>query len=155
MKKGGLSRGDTYRTVGQMQRAALVSSRKLIQACMAYNKTEVLGLLGDVDVNAKEVATNPSGTLALPGMSAFYLVTATCVQDPSFEIAKLLVGRGADVNCRNVDGTTPLIGATVHGNIQAVKFLLHIPGIDVRLADFEGDSAMHYAGDFNFVLLYD
>ena len=44
-----------------------------------------------------------------------------------------LVARGADINCQDVDGRTPLICAAIHGRIGVVVALLRIPAIQVDL----------------------
>ena len=53
-------------------------------------------------------------------------------------IVKKLAERGADVNLAKNDGMTPLCVAALLGNIEVVKTLLQVPGIQVDLASDNG-----------------
>ena len=56
----------------------------------------------------------------------------------------LLEKFGADKNCKDTDGHTPLIHAAVEDHVPVVKTLLH-SGADLYVADLEGLNAFHLA----------
>ena len=59
-----------------------------------------------------------------------------------------------DVNVANNNGETPLICATILGNIEVVKFLLGIHGIKINATNVHGNTAMDLArenGHFQIV----
>lgn len=58
--------------------------------------------------------------------------------------ARELVSRGADVNCANSKGETPLILA-IHQHLRDLAYFLAENGADVNLADSQGFSAFQYA----------
>ena len=119
-------------------------ANRLICAVVANDKQKVMGLLEhNGDPNAKESSIERSGTSVSPGMSAFY-VAAVCLDDPDLAVAKVLLEKGAEVNCHNSDRSTPLVGATVHNKIDSLRWLLE-NGARPDEADDEGDTALHYA----------
>jgi ankyrin repeat protein len=119
-------------------------ANRLICAVVANDKQKVMGLLEhNGDPNAKESSIERSGTAVSPGMSAFY-VASVCLDDPDLTIAKILLEKGAEVNCHNSDRSTPLVGATVHNKIDSLRWLLE-NGANPDEADDEGDTALHYA----------
>ncbi|BFY99638.1 hypothetical protein BsWGS_02678 [Bradybaena similaris] len=61
------------------------------------------------------------------------------------EMVRLLVEEGADVNLQDEDGSTALMCACEHGNLDIVNFLLAQPGIDANIADNEDSTALSIA----------
>lgn len=62
-----------------------------------------------------------------------------------FEVAMLLLDHGAEVNCLNSDGHTPLLlAAQNYYSMDIVKLLLE-SGADINHADIHGKTALHYA----------
>mmetsp|Transcript_21250 Transcript_21250/g.55281 ORF Transcript_21250/g.55281 Transcript_21250/m.55281 type:complete len:965 (-) Transcript_21250:169-3063(-) len=70
------------------------------------------------------------------------LYIAACVG--SVQLCKMLVNYGADVNCRDVTGMTPVIGASENGNADALSYLLASGG-RASDRDEDGDSALYKA----------
>jgi ankyrin repeat protein len=67
-----------------------------------------------------------------------------------FDVAKLLIERGIRVNQKHkFDGGTPLIVATIAGNVDArtVKLLLD-EGADPSITDTHGQTALDYALEY-------
>lgn len=62
------------------------------------------------------------------------------------EALKIFLSAGANVNVKDVKGTTPLMEAGKYGNIDAVKILLDA-GADIQEKDMDGKTAMMYASD--------
>lgn len=62
------------------------------------------------------------------------------------EVTKLFVERGANVNARAGDGTTPLIIAAAGVKYNVVKYLLE-KGADVKAKDNNGKTALTWAGE--------
>jgi len=76
------------------------------------------------------------------------LITAT--RYGSTEIVKILLKKGADVNCKDVEGATPLIIASRTDNFKLVKLLIS-KGADVNAKDNLGTTALMYAAQNNSI----
>lgn len=69
------------------------------------------------------------------------------VQQPSLEIAELLVAKGADVNAKDANESTPIIWALMGGttsNLEMLAFLVK-KGADVNSADVRLNTPLHRA----------
>ncbi len=60
------------------------------------------------------------------------------------EVVKALIEGGANINQVHVDGTTPLINASIGGNAALVKLLIDM-GADISIKDPGGKTALDYA----------
>ena len=60
------------------------------------------------------------------------------------DVAKLLLGAGADPNIADINGDTPVSAAAILGNLFMVKLLMEA-GADFNKADDEGKSPLHKA----------
>jgi len=78
----------------------------------------------------------------LDGMTALF----HAVQPPEENAAILerLIQAGADVDTRTPRGTTPLMSASLHGSVWAVRTLLDA-GADIGAKDFIGWTPLHFA----------
>ena len=60
------------------------------------------------------------------------------------QLVELLVKHGADINCRDAEGFTPLHIAAIHGKMQDVKKLVEL-GADDSLTTLDGKDAAYFA----------
>lgn len=103
------------------------------------NKVAILDQLARIGLTARA---------AVNGVSLLH----AAAQNGSCEAMEWLLERGAYVNGRDTEGSTPLIQATLSGSRSAVELLLRY-GADKRLRDAAGKSAADYARDEEWELL--
>ncbi|KAM9354874.1 uncharacterized protein ankrd63 [Pholidichthys leucotaenia] len=74
------------------------------------------------------------------------LMYAVCLQDPGTraKFTRLLLEKGADVNCQDESGRTALSHACEMGHLEVVKFLVQF-NADPDVTDAWGNSALMYA----------
>ncbi|KAM3595415.1 uncharacterized protein V6R79_023228 [Siganus canaliculatus] len=74
------------------------------------------------------------------------LMYAVCLQDPGTraKFTRLLLEKGADVNCQDEDGRTALSSACEMGHLDVVKLLVQF-NADPDISDVWGNSALMYA----------
>ncbi len=63
------------------------------------------------------------------------------------DMVSYLISNGANVNCVDKWGKTPLIHAVYHNNLNAVRLLLHAPDIDINIRDNYGFTAFYSTVD--------
>ena len=63
------------------------------------------------------------------------------------EVARLLVGLGADINSGNTETETPLHLAAINGYVPMLKALLEL-GADVNSTNGHGNTPLHYCGKY-------
>ena len=61
-----------------------------------------------------------------------------------YEMCKLLIEKGADVNAKSNDGSTPLHWAAIKGQPRICKLLLD-NGADVNATETDGETPLHFA----------
>ncbi|XP_046558662.1 protein VAPYRIN-like [Haliotis rubra] len=69
---------------------------------------------------------------------------AACREGNLAEVKRILDTGRADVNCRDVDGRTPVMWAALWGHRDVVELLVS-RGADVSLVDDDGNNTLHYA----------
>ncbi len=72
------------------------------------------------------------------GMSSALLL---CLESEYFDLAELMVSKGAEVDIRNQNGWTPLIWAAIKGRKMAVEFLLE-HGASINICNNDGWNAI-------------
>ena len=98
-----------------------------------YDRIEVLKVL--IDNNANIKAQDNDGDHA----------ASLAARNGNHDALKMLVAKDRSViDLKRLDGETPLIHATILGNVDVVKFLVH-ENANVNLKDNLGNTAIHYA----------
>ena len=80
-----------------------------------------------------------------PSRSSTPLITAAFFG--KIEIAKILIDAGADLNCRNADGSTALHTAAAFGKTEVAEILIDA-GADFNQQNNQGATALHVAAFF-------
>ncbi|MFH1414624.1 MAG: ankyrin repeat domain-containing protein [Elusimicrobiota bacterium] len=112
-------------------------SKTLIMAVIKNSIRVVRSLLDEgADINMKYEADNT-------------LLHMAAMRDASFEIAQLLIGRGADIGAVNEGGESIMITASRNNSIRLVKLLLE-KGVDAGLCDNNGGTALSHAAAHGF-----
>lgn len=111
----------------------------LHEACKVRN-IEMVDLLieNDADLDIKD---KRSGRVPLHELCSVNEFT-----EVEMKIIKLLIKKGADVNCLTFCGKTPLFYASSSGCIQAVKILVE-NGADINKTESNGETPLHCAVD--------
>ncbi|XP_060516365.1 uncharacterized protein LOC132695849 isoform X2 [Cylas formicarius] len=86
--------------------------------------------LADVNIRAKQ-----------HGQTALMLA----VSHGRFDMVKMLLDAGADINIQDEDGSTALMCAAEHGYIEIVKHFLNQPDCDSSITDVDGSTALKIA----------
>lgn len=76
------------------------------------------------------------------------IILAIQSKQNKFNIIKLLVENGCNVNNVNTQGTTALMVASRCGDIEVVKYLIN-NGADVKIKSYSGRTALKYAREFD------
>jgi ankyrin repeat protein len=66
---------------------------------------------------------------------------STALRFEMYEICKLLLSKGANINCIGINGNTPLMKAAFDGNIKTLKFILSNSG-DVTMVNHNNENAL-------------
>jgi ankyrin repeat protein len=75
-------------------------------------------------------------------------------KNTSIPVLRLLILTGFDVNTVDNSGrNTKLLRSVYHENVDIIKYLLSIPGIDVNKPDYSGAVPLHYAKSEEIVRL--
>ena len=102
-----------------------------IELAAELNNLEIVQTLLDAGADASRGRTNPP------------LIPAA--GQKNIQLVQLLISAGADVNCQGEEGVTPLMKASISGDIKIVKLLLeHDAKLDATLVD-GWENALHLA----------
>ncbi len=136
------ARSDFARAIRADDLAAL---RKLASSPAAANSP---GVLQNTPLHYAALYGSPAAMRILLNAGADPRARNTSAATPlvyaawNFKKTRLLVEHGAEVNCAQKDGITPLIvAASAHGNIATVRYLIE-QGADVRGFDKSRDNAL-------------
>jgi uncharacterized protein len=99
-----------------------------------FGHTEIVAFLLDHGADVQQAATNAQRVNSLHAASA----------NRHFEIARMLIERGIDVNAKQEGGFTPLQEAAQNGQLELVEFLLQ-RGADTEAKNDAGDTALDIA----------
>jgi ankyrin repeat protein len=102
-----------------------------------FGNAEVVKLLLDKGADINAVSKNRLTATPLQGAAAMRNV----------DLARLLIGRGANVNCRGEEGTSPLHEAAGNGDIELAKLLL-AGGADVKAKDDKAKTPLAIAMEY-------
>lgn len=80
-------------------------------------------LNNDVDYLNK-ISKQPNFDINAPLVSNEKFIMHACIKSVNTEILKWFIDNHADINCQNEQGISPLIIATIHQNIEAIKLLI-------------------------------
>lgn len=76
-----------------------------------------------------------------------YIVANRSVNDSAlfFEVLSSMIVHGADVNCQNVQGETPLHKAAASGREDSIVILCNTHGAKLNAVDKNGETCLHFA----------
>ncbi|MFS4466272.1 ankyrin repeat domain-containing protein [Maribacter sp. 2210JD10-5] len=99
-----------------------------------FGRTEIAKLLVEYMADPNMAATNPSKVNALH----------SAVAKENYELCKMLLNNGADVNATQMQNVTALHSAVHRGNLELVKLLIE-NGASAQLLMDNGDTALDIA----------
>jgi ankyrin repeat protein len=102
-----------------------------------FGNLEIVKVLLDKGADINAVSKNKLSATPLQGAAAMQ----------NLELARLLIARGANVNCRGEEGVTPLHEAAGNGQIELVKLLL-ANGANVNAKDDQGKTPLATALEY-------
>ena len=111
----------------------ILGNTALILACYKNHTDVALALLEDDDIDVNLANQN--------GITALHLTS----EKGMLAIVEKLIEKGADVNIQDEDGDTALIGACQYKQSDVALALLNVDGIEVDLANNNGETALHRA----------
>lgn len=88
-------------------------------------------LVSDIE-NLNKLSNKSNFDINAPLISHETFLMHACINSVKHEVLEWLIQKGADINCKNDYGVTPLIVASIHNNLGAVKLLVSY-GADLEL----------------------
>lgn len=148
-----------YETIIIGKNAILMEARNGLDVCfevgaeyiaIEFREFILLAVHGNWTKRLKQLVEDGHDINCVSGRLEDPLLTVAIVKG-FYDIAKILVEAGADVNKKNNVGTTPLIEAAIRGETKCAKLLIDA-GADLSLRDNKGFTAlelakMHGAGE--------
>lgn len=148
-----------YETIIIGENAILVEARNGLEVCfevgaeyivIEFREFILLAVHGNWTKRLKQLVEDGHDINCVSGRIEAPLLTIAIING-FYDIAKILVEAGADVNKKNNVGTTPLMEAAIRGETECAKLLIDA-GADVGLCDKNGFTAlelakMHRAGE--------
>lgn len=120
--------------------AVMIYMRDLMYACArGHSKRSVDTLIEEEKNNGTIDKADTTGWTAL------HYAVQYAVRSGDWTNVQSLINAGADVNKKDNNGMTALIGAVESGNIEMVEVLLRAPGADVNVVANNGMTAFAYA----------
>ena len=107
----------------------------VLHAAMKSGKFELIQMLMDAKISEMCIDTKDKN-----GLSAFAYATSTC----DIGILKWFLEHGADLDERDLKGSTLLQRISMQDNVDGAKFLVE-NGADLHKTDNDGRTALHYA----------
>ena len=104
---------------------------------LSFGNLEIVKLLLDSGADINAVSKNGFSATPLQGAAAF----------KAMELARLLIARGANVNCRGEEGVSPLHEAAGSGQIELAKLLLD-HGANLNAKDDHGKTPLTIALEY-------
>ena len=141
----GLSENDYRFATNEVKEYESKLTQKMFEIFNKYNKkiedeNQIINLIDKgADVNAHEKDNG-----ATPLMLACGSYDYDKLGNGNLRIAKFLIENGADINCRNEFGDTPLMVACQYKNLEAVKFLIENDA-DIHAKDNFDNTALNKA----------
>ena len=148
-----------YETIIIGKNAILVEARNGLDVCfevgaeyiaIEFREFILLAVHGNWTKRLKQLVDDGHDINCVSGRLEDPLLTVAIAKG-FYDIAKILVEAGADVNKKNKIGTTPLMEAAIRGETECTKLLIET-GADLTLRDNKGFTAldlakMHGAGE--------
>jgi len=111
--------------------------------------TALSGSIDDVKKALSALPTKPAAALAILNQRDAYqqtplhIVSSSSSED-KYEIAKLLIAKGCDLNSQDKNGWTALHCSASRGHYKTVEVLLQSKGVDALIKNNDGNGALHY-----------
>lgn len=99
-----------------------------------------------IDVNFRSKPDGPNLFMLSSNIATYKYIN----RKDSIEVAKLLLAKGADIDCNLRSGVTALHIACKSGNTEHVKFLIDM-GFNINKQDIAGDTPLHYAAKYCYI----
>lgn len=141
-----------YETIIIGKNAILVEARNSLEVCfevgaeyiaIEFREFILLAVFGNWTKRLKQLVEDGHDINCVSGRLEDPLLTVAIVKG-FYDIAKILVEAGADVNKKNNVGTTPLIEAAIRGETECAKLLIDACA-DLSLRDNKGFTALELA----------
>ena len=122
-----------------------------LHSAVCYGNVEMVQALLNLEADVNIRNKNSSSPLNyIPDIQGYSEVLNKLKSRQSLaNVARLLLDRGADINSRNDEGSTPSHSATIMGRIEVIRLLLE-RGADVGVEDMQGRTPFSLAKEHDF-----